>query len=51
VNEVGPLGALQSYATSPGDGLSLLDEVSSGGNGPAFCGALSTGQVAIMNVS
>ncbi|KAJ7810470.1 hypothetical protein B0H13DRAFT_2243446 [Mycena leptocephala] len=49
VNEVGPLGALQSYATSPGDGLSLLDEVSSGGNGPAFCGALSTGQVAIMN--
>ncbi|KAJ7225180.1 putative isomerase YbhE [Mycena rebaudengoi] len=49
VNEVGPLGALQSYATSADGGLSLLDEVSSGGNGPAFCGALSTGQVAIMN--
>ncbi|KAF7354367.1 Isomerase YbhE [Mycena venus] len=49
VNEVGPLGLLQSYATSPGGGLTLLDEVSSGGNGPAFCAPLSTGQVAIMN--
>jgi len=49
VNEVGPLGVLQSYATSPGGGLTLLDEVSSGGNGPAFCAPLSTGQVAIMN--
>ncbi|KAJ7192407.1 Lactonase, 7-bladed beta-propeller-domain-containing protein [Mycena pura] len=49
VNEVGPLGALQSYSTSPGGGLTLLDEVSSGGNGPAFCAALSTGQVAVMN--
>ncbi|KAJ7852583.1 Lactonase, 7-bladed beta-propeller-domain-containing protein [Mycena leptocephala] len=49
VNEVGPLGLLQSYGTSPGGGLSLLDEVSSGGNGPAFCAPLSTGQVAIMN--
>ncbi|KAJ7618292.1 Lactonase, 7-bladed beta-propeller-domain-containing protein [Mycena polygramma] len=44
-----PVGALQSYATSPGGGLVLLDEVSSGGNGPAFCWPLSTGQVAIMN--
>jgi hypothetical protein len=51
VNEVGPLAALQSYATSPDGELSLLDEVSSGGNGPAYCGALSTGQVAIMNAS
>ncbi|KAJ6596340.1 Lactonase, 7-bladed beta-propeller-domain-containing protein [Mycena vulgaris] len=49
VNEVGPLGLLQAYATSPGGGLTLLDEVSSGGNGPAFCAPLSTGQVAIMN--
>lgn len=51
VNEVGPIGALQSYATSPGGGLTLIDEASSGGNGPAFCAPLSTGQVAIMNVS
>ncbi|KAJ7635685.1 Lactonase, 7-bladed beta-propeller-domain-containing protein, partial [Mycena polygramma] len=43
------VGALQSYATAPGGGLTLLDEVSSGGNGPAFCWPLSTGQVAIMN--
>ncbi|KAJ7336131.1 putative isomerase YbhE [Mycena albidolilacea] len=49
VNEVGPIGALQSYATSPGGGLTLIDEASSGGNGPAFCAPLSTGQVAIMN--
>ncbi|KAJ7652425.1 putative isomerase YbhE [Mycena polygramma] len=43
------VGALQSYATSPGGGLTLLDEVSSGGNGSAFCWPLTTGQVAIMN--
>ncbi|KAJ7853794.1 putative isomerase YbhE [Mycena olivaceomarginata] len=49
VNEVGPIGALQSYATSPGGGLTFIDEASSGGNGPAFCAPLSTGQVAIMN--
>ncbi|KAJ7132706.1 Lactonase, 7-bladed beta-propeller-domain-containing protein [Mycena filopes] len=49
VNELGPVGALQSYATSPAGGLTFLNEVSSGGNGPAFCAPLSTGQVAIMN--
>ncbi|KAJ7642489.1 putative isomerase YbhE [Mycena polygramma] len=38
------VGALQSYATSPGGGLTLLDEVSSGGNGPAFCWPLTTRQ-------
>jgi hypothetical protein len=37
VNEIGPPDVLQSYATSPGGGLTPLDEVSSGGNGPAFC--------------
>ncbi|KAJ7032565.1 Lactonase, 7-bladed beta-propeller-domain-containing protein [Mycena alexandri] len=49
VNELGPVGALQAYATSPSGGLTFLNEVSSGGNGPAFCAPLSTGQVAIMN--
>ncbi|KAJ7214925.1 Lactonase, 7-bladed beta-propeller-domain-containing protein [Mycena pura] len=49
VNEVGPLGVLQAYATTPGGGLTLLDEVSSGGNGPAFCAPLSSDRVAIMN--
>ncbi|KAF7292658.1 Isomerase YbhE [Mycena indigotica] len=49
VNEVGPLGMLQSYTVTPAGGLSLLDQVTSGGNGPAFCGPLLTGQVAIMN--
>ncbi|KAJ7756057.1 putative isomerase YbhE [Mycena maculata] len=49
VNENAPLGELQAYATSPGGGLILLDEVTSGGNGPAFCTPLSTGQVAILN--
>jgi hypothetical protein len=51
VNEIGPPDVLQSYATSPGGGLTPLDEVSSGGNGPAFCTPLSTGQIAILNVS
>ncbi|KAK6977302.1 isomerase YbhE [Favolaschia claudopus] len=49
VNEV-DVGALQSYAISPAGGLTLLDSVASGGNGPAFCVPLSTGQVAIMNL-
>ncbi|KAF8160257.1 Lactonase, 7-bladed beta-propeller-domain-containing protein [Mycena galopus ATCC 62051] len=49
VNEVAPLGALQVYETTPGGGLILLDEVTSGGDGPAFCAPLTTGQVAIMN--
>ncbi|KAJ7618055.1 Lactonase, 7-bladed beta-propeller-domain-containing protein [Roridomyces roridus] len=48
VNEVTP-GVLQSYARSPGGGLTLLDQVSSGGSGPAFCAPLSTGQVVILN--
>ncbi|KAJ6615216.1 Lactonase, 7-bladed beta-propeller-domain-containing protein [Mycena sp. CBHHK59/15] len=43
------IGLLQSYAASPAGGLTLIDEVISGGNGPAFCAPLSTGQVAIMN--
>ncbi|KAF8180753.1 hypothetical protein K438DRAFT_1841762 [Mycena galopus ATCC 62051] len=49
VNEVAPLGALQVYETIPGGGLTLLDEVTSGGDGPTFCAPLTTGQVAIMN--
>lgn len=50
VNELSPLGALQSYMTTPEGVISgPFDTVSSGGSGPAFTAALTTGQVAIMN--
>ncbi|KAE9390085.1 putative isomerase YbhE [Gymnopus androsaceus JB14] len=50
VNELSPLGALQSYTTTPDGVISgPFDTVSSGGDGPAFTAALSTGQVAIMD--
>ncbi|EPQ50586.1 hypothetical protein GLOTRDRAFT_141401 [Gloeophyllum trabeum ATCC 11539] len=49
VNEVTE-GALQSYVVGPEGVLAgPVDTVSSGGDGPAFCGPLTTGQVAIMN--
>lgn len=45
-------GALQSYTVLPGGVLSgPVDTVSSGGDSPAFTTPLSTGQVAIVNVS
>jgi hypothetical protein len=43
-------GALQSFAVGANGVLSVLDTVSSGGNGPAFAAPISTGQVPIMNV-
>ncbi|KAF7319202.1 Isomerase YbhE [Mycena chlorophos] len=49
VNEVDPLGVLQVYSATPAGGLTLLDEVTSGGAGPAFCAPISDDQVAIMN--
>ncbi|KAF8954803.1 Lactonase, 7-bladed beta-propeller-domain-containing protein [Flammula alnicola] len=45
-----PSGALQSFVINPNASLSSpLDIVSSGGSGPAFATALSTGSVAVMN--
>ncbi|KAG6908854.1 hypothetical protein DXG01_003020 [Tephrocybe rancida] len=49
VNEISK-GALQSFSTSSTGTLSpALDTVSSGGDGPAFATALSTGSVAVFN--
>jgi len=49
VNEVSS-GALQSFIIkSNGPLAGPVDQVSSGGDGPAYAGALSTGQVAILN--
>jgi 6-phosphogluconolactonase (cycloisomerase 2 family) len=49
VNEVQPVGSLQSFSVS-GDGiLTLVDTVTSGGNGPTFTNPLSTGEVTAMN--
>ena len=50
VNE-NPQGALQSFLIGEQGALTgPLDTISSGGDSPAFTTALSTGQVAIMNV-
>ena len=51
VNENTP-GALKSFVIGP-DGLlsDAVDTVASGGDAPAFTVPLSTGQVAIMNVT
>lgn len=44
-------GALQSFTIGSQGVLTTIDTVASGGDAPAFCTALSDGQVAIMNVS
>ncbi|KIK57372.1 hypothetical protein GYMLUDRAFT_46246 [Collybiopsis luxurians FD-317 M1] len=50
VNELEPMGALQSYMTTADGVISgPFDTVPSGGGDPAFTVPLTTGQVAIMN--
>ncbi|KAF7419427.1 hypothetical protein PC9H_002017 [Pleurotus ostreatus] len=49
VNENSPVGALQSFEVDSEGGLTLVDTVTSGGNGPTFAGVLSTGEVTAMN--
>jgi len=49
VNEISPVGNLQSFSVGPDGGLTLVDTVSSGGNGPTFTNPLSTGEVTAMN--
>ena len=51
VNEIGPVGNLQSFLIDEEGGLSLVDTVATGGNGPTFTEALSGGEVSAMNVS
>ena len=50
VNEIGPIGNLQSFLVGDGGELTLGDTVATGGNGPTFSGVLSTGEVTAMNV-
>ncbi|KAG6865815.1 hypothetical protein C0991_011620 [Blastosporella zonata] len=49
VNEVSPVGNLQSFVVGTDGGLNLVDTISSGGNGPTFTNPLSTGEVTAMN--
>jgi len=48
VNEIS-LGNLQSFVVGSDGGLTLVDTVSSGGDGPTFTNVLSTGEVTAMN--
>ncbi|KAJ2923344.1 hypothetical protein H1R20_g13751, partial [Candolleomyces eurysporus] len=49
VNEIGPVGNLQSFLVDEEGGLSLVDTVATGGNGPTYTEALSGGEVSAMN--
>lgn len=51
VNEIEPVGNLQSFIVGSDSGLTLVDTVSTGGSGPTFTSPLSTGEVTAMNVS
>ncbi|KAF8915702.1 Lactonase, 7-bladed beta-propeller-domain-containing protein [Mucidula mucida] len=48
VNEISPVGNLQSFSVADGI-LTLVDTVTTGGNGPTFTNPLSTGEVSGMN--
>jgi len=49
VNEIQPVGNLQSFLVGSDGGLTLVDTVSTGGSGPTFTNPLSTGEVTAMN--
>ncbi|KAG6873715.1 hypothetical protein C0995_012179 [Termitomyces sp. Mi166 len=49
VNEISPVGNLQSFLVDSDGGLNLVDTATSGGNGPTFTNPLSTGEVTAMN--
>jgi len=49
VNEVGPVGNLQSFLVDEEGSLTLVDTASTGGNGPTYAEALTTGHVSALN--
>ncbi|KAJ6504090.1 Lactonase, 7-bladed beta-propeller-domain-containing protein [Mycena vitilis] len=49
VNELNPGGNLQSFIVDGTGGLTNVDNVTTGGNGPTFTVMLSTGEVTAMN--
>ena len=51
VNEISPVGNLQSFLVDSDGGITLVDTVQTGGSGPTFTNPLSTGEVTAMNVS
>ncbi|PPQ97924.1 hypothetical protein CVT26_002986 [Gymnopilus dilepis] len=48
-NEDSPVGSLQSFLVNTDGSLTLVDTVTSRGNGPTFTNPLSTGEVTAMN--
>lgn len=49
VNEIGPVGNLQSFLVDEQGSLTLVDTVPTGGNGPTYTESLSTGEVSALN--
>ncbi|ESK95856.1 hypothetical protein Moror_12354 [Moniliophthora roreri MCA 2997] len=49
VNEISPVGNLQSLSVAEDGSVTVVDTVSTGGNGPTFTNPLSTGEVSAMN--
>ncbi|KAF5310099.1 hypothetical protein D9619_010355 [Psilocybe cf. subviscida] len=49
VNEISPVGNLQSFLVDGDGGITLVDTVPTGGSGPTFTNPLSTGEVTAMN--
>lgn len=50
-NENSPEGSIQSYSVDTEGAVTVVDTVSSKGNGPTFTSMLSTGELTAMNVS
>jgi 6-phosphogluconolactonase (cycloisomerase 2 family) len=51
VNEIGPVGSVQSFLVDEEGGLTVVDTAPTGGNGPTYTEFLSTGEVTGLNVS
>ncbi|KAH6913245.1 Lactonase, 7-bladed beta-propeller-domain-containing protein [Coprinopsis sp. MPI-PUGE-AT-0042] len=49
VNEVGPVGSVQSFLVDEEGGLTVVDTAPTGGNGPTYTEFLSTGEVTGLN--
>lgn len=49
VNEIGPVGSVQSFLVDEEGGLTVVDTAPTGGNGPTYTEFLSTGEVTGLN--
>lgn len=49
VNEIGPVGNLQSFLVDEEGSLTLVDTVATGGNGPTYVESLTTGEATALN--